>query len=75
MHSKQVWSLSHDITASFRLDLTPIFQKSTPDLHTRNSVRVHPYTHPQHITVLKHFVYIDMDVGCTPSGLGASAMT
>ena len=27
-------------------------------LHRRNSVRVHPYAYPQHIKVLKHFVYI-----------------
>jgi len=34
------------------------FPKIHPDLQRRNSVRVHPCAHPQHIKVLKHFVYI-----------------
>ncbi len=58
MQSTGVWSLNQDITTSFGLSPTPSFPKSTPDLHRRNSVRVHPYAHPQHIKVLKHFVYI-----------------
>ena len=54
-----VLSLSHDIATSLRLSLTPIFLKTTtPDLHRHNSVTVDPYAHPQHIRVLKHFVYI-----------------
>ncbi len=32
--------------------------KIHPHLHKYNSVRVHPYVHPQHIKVLKHFLYI-----------------
>ena len=44
--------------ASLRLCPTPIFQNSPPDLHSHNSVRVHPYAHPRHIKVLKHCVYI-----------------
>ena len=44
--------------ASLRLCPTPIFQNSPPDLHRHNSVRADPYAHPQHINVLKHFVYI-----------------
>ncbi len=58
MHSKWVWSLNHDITTSLRLRPTPIFPKSTPDLHMPNRVRADPYAHPRHIKVLKHFVYI-----------------
>ncbi len=58
MDSKWVWSLNHDITTSLRLRLTPIFLISTPDLHMHNSVRADPYAHPQHIKVIKHFVYI-----------------
>ncbi len=58
MDSKWVWSLNHDITASLRPRPTPIFLNSTPDLHRHNSVRADPYAHPQHIKVLKHFVYI-----------------
>ncbi len=29
-----------------------------PQLHMYNSVRVHPYAHPQHMKVLNHFLYI-----------------
>ena len=58
MLSKRVWSLNHDFTTSLGgLGLSSIFLKSTPALHKRNSVRVHPYVHPQHINVLKHFVH------------------
>jgi hypothetical protein len=46
------WSLNHGITTSLRLCHAPIFQKSTANYR----VRVHPYAHPQHIKVLKHFV-------------------
>jgi hypothetical protein len=58
VHSKWVWSLNHDITTSLGLGLSSIFLTSTPALHRRNSVRVHPYAYPQHIKVLKHFLYI-----------------
>ena len=39
MDSKWVWSLNHDITTSLGLRPTPIFLKSSPDLHRHNSVR------------------------------------
>ncbi len=58
MHSKQVWSLKHDIKTSLGLGLSSIFLKSTPDLHGCDGGRVDPYAHPQHIKVLKHCVYI-----------------
>ncbi len=58
MHSKWIWSLNHDITTSLRLCPTPVFPKSTPNLHMHNKVRAHPYAHPHHIKVLKHFAYI-----------------
>ena len=58
MHSTVIWVLIMDIPTSLRIGPTPIFQKSTPALHRRNSVRAHPSTHPWHIKVLKHFLYI-----------------
>ena len=58
MQSTGVWSLINDITTSIGLRPTPIIQKSTPNLHRRNSVIVHPYAHPQHMKMLKCFVYI-----------------
>ena len=53
-----VCSLNHDLTTILGLNHTPIFLKSNPTWHKSNSVRVDPYAHPQHIKVLKHFVYI-----------------
>ncbi len=69
MQSMGVWRLNHDITASLGLSPTPIFLKSTPDLRRCNSVRVHPYAHPQHIKVLKHFVYIQYGCGMQSMGV------
>ncbi len=64
-----VWSLNHDITTSLGLRPTPIFLKSTADLQRRNSVRVHPFAHPQHIKVLKHFLYIQYGCGMQSTGV------
>ena len=58
MQSGVVYSLNHDCTASLGLNCTPIFQKSPPTLHRCIGIRMHPYAHPQHIKVLKHFIYI-----------------
>ena len=68
MHSKWVWSLNHDLITSLRLNHLLISLKSNPTWHKSNSVRVDPYAHPQHIKVLKHFIY--MCYGCA-SGFGA----
>ncbi len=51
-------SLNHDHTTSLGLTYVPNLPKIHPHLHRRNSVRVHPYAHPQLIMVLKHCVYI-----------------
>ncbi len=74
MHSKWVWSINHDLTTSLGLSRTPIFLKSYPTWYKGNSIRADPSAHSQHIKVLKHSGYIDMDVGCTPSGYRASTM-
>ncbi len=55
--SSVVYSLNDDTTMSFGLHLTPTFQNWT-QLLRYSSVRVHPYTQPQHMKVLKHFIYI-----------------
>jgi hypothetical protein len=56
--SAGLWSLNHDLTTSLRLSHVPNLPKIHSHLHRCNSVRVHPCAHPQHIKVLKHFVYI-----------------
>ena len=68
MQSLGVWSLNHDTTTSLGLSYAPIFLKIHPHPYGRNSVRVHPYAHPQHLKVLKHFVYIQH--GCGSYRLG-----
>ena len=40
-----------------------------------NSVRVHPYAYPQHMKVLKHFPYSNMDVGSSQRWSTASTMS
>ena len=58
MQSMGLWSLDNDLTASFGLSHAPNFPKIHPHLQRCISIRVHPYAHPQHIKVLKHFEYI-----------------
>ncbi len=42
----------------------PNFPKFGPHpLHSYNSVIVHPYAHPQHMKVLKHFMFIQYGCG------------
>jgi hypothetical protein len=55
-----VYSLNHD----------PIWAPPNPNipkfghhLHRYNSVRMHPCAHPQHMKVLKHFIYIQYGCG------------
>ncbi len=58
MQFARLWSLNNDITTSIGLPHALNFPKPHPHLHQQNSIRVHPYAPPQHIKVLKHFVYI-----------------
>ena len=41
----------------------PNFPKFGHHFHRYNSVRVHPYAHPQHMKVLKHLTYIQYGWG------------
>ena len=43
---------------TYNITQAQTYQKATPHLKRYISVRVHPYAHPQHLKVLKHFVYI-----------------
>ena len=52
MTPQHIWALPY-----------PNFSKFCPHLHRYNSVRVHPYAHPQHIKVLNHFPYIQYGCG------------
>ncbi len=64
-----LWSLNHDLTTSLRLSYVPNLPKIHPHLHRCNSVRVHPFAHPQHIKVLKHFGYAWFGCGMQSTGL------
>ena len=48
-----------------------IFPKIHPHLHMYYGIRVHPYAHPQHLKVLKHFVYIQYGCGIQSMGVGS----
>jgi hypothetical protein len=54
------------------LAIAPIFLKIYPHLYGHKSVRVHPYAHPQHLKVLKHFVYIQY--GCGMQSMGVCSL-
>ena len=54
MQSTGGLSLNHDFASSLGLRSPKI----PPILHWRNSIRVDPYAHPQHIKVHKHFAYM-----------------
>ncbi len=41
----------------------PNFPKIHPHPYERNSVRVHPYAHPQHLKALRHIFYIQYGCG------------
>ena len=58
MQFPRLWSLNHDLTTSLRLRHALNFPKINPHLHRRNIVIVHPCAHPQHIKVLKLFIYM-----------------
>ena len=58
------WRLNHDLTTSLGLQHALNLPKIHPHLHRRNSVRVHPCAHPQHIRMIKHL-----------RDFGASSMT
>ena len=74
MQSMVVYSLNHT-TTSFGPRLTLLFQNLAPTC-TDNSARVHPYAHPLHMKVLKHFVYFQNGCGRQQSvWLTASTMT
>jgi hypothetical protein len=68
MQSTGVCSINHGIATSLALRSTTIFLKPTPNLHRNNSVRVDPHAHPQHVKVLKHFVYIKYGCGMHITG-------
>ena len=63
MQFARLWSLNHDLTTSLGLRQALNFPKIHPHVHMWNSVRAHPCAHPQHMKVLKLFVYM-WDVVC-----------
>ncbi len=63
MQSMGVFSLNHDTTTSYRLGHTPFPLKFNHICTRIMAIRVYPYAHPQHLKVLKHFVYIQYGCG------------
>jgi hypothetical protein len=58
IHSERGCSLSHFMTTSQRPNRALFFPKIHRHPEMYYTIRVHPNAHPQHIKVLKHFVYI-----------------
>jgi hypothetical protein len=54
----EVCSLNHDTTTSYRLGHTPFFLLFTPTCTCNMAIRMHPYAHPQHLKLLRHFAFI-----------------
>jgi len=67
MQSMGVCSLIHDTT--IQAQPYPSFPKIHPHLHMYYGIRVYPYAHPQHLKVLKHFVYIQYGCGMQSKGV------
>ncbi len=65
MQSVEAYSLNHVTTMSFGLPLIPISKPfaSTNHQHRYTSVWLHQYAQPQHMKVLKHFIYIQYGCG------------
>ncbi len=58
-----VYSLNNVIIPSFHSSHSYPNYQNLCQLCQCNCVRVHPYAYPQHMMVLKHFLYYIMDVG------------
>ena len=69
MQSMGVCSLNNDTSNIIQAWPYPIFPKTHPHLHMYYSIRMHPYAHPQHLKVLKHFVYIQYGCGMQSMGV------
>jgi hypothetical protein len=72
MQSMGVCSLHHDTATSYRLGHTPFPLKSPPTCTCNTAIRMHPYAHPQHLKVLKHFGYIQY--GCGMQSIGVFSL-
>ena len=67
MQSMGVCSLIQDTT--IQAQPYPSFPKIHPHLHMYYGIRVYSYAHPQHLKVLKHFVYIQYGCGMQSKGV------
>jgi len=72
MQPMGVCSLNHGTTTSYRLSHTPFSLKFIPTCTCNTAIRVYPYDHPQHLKVLKHFVYIQYE--CEMQSMGVCSL-
>ncbi len=64
MRCSQRWFTASTITPKCHVcSALPQFSNIWPHRYRYNSVRMHPYSHPQHMKVLKHFIYIQYGCG------------
>jgi hypothetical protein len=48
--------------------------KFTPTCTCNTAIRMHPYANPQHLKVLKHFVFVYIQYGCGMQSMGACSL-
>ena len=58
-----VWCSEQWFTTSTMTSLWPKNSKFRPPMHIYNCVRLYSYTHPQHVKMLKLFIYIQHGCG------------
>jgi len=63
MQSAVAHGLNYDTHNVIAAQPYPNFPNFGPHLHRYNSVRVHPYAHPQHMKVLNHCIHIQYGCG------------
>jgi hypothetical protein len=61
----QWWLTASTMTSQHHIGFTlhPVFKIWPSPAQVYNSVRVHPYAHPQHMKVLQHIVYFQYGCG------------
>jgi len=57
------------VNTSYRLGHTPFSFKQPTTCTCNMAIRIHPYAHPQHLKVLKLFVYIQYGCGMQSMGV------
>jgi hypothetical protein len=69
-----VFSLNHDTATSYRLGHAPVLLEFTSTCTCIMAIRVYTYAHPQHLKVIKLFVYVGTQTRKLPILVRGSAV-